>query len=67
MPGAVDLCAIHRHCAVNVTIGRSGTQSALDDNQHFLVGSKVQAGKVIYEAVATALEVEFTPAGDLLI
>ena len=26
MPGAVDLRAINRNCAVNVTIGRSGTE-----------------------------------------
>ena len=35
--------------------------------QHFPAGSNVHASKVTYEAVATALELEFTQVGALLI
>ena len=44
-----------------------GCKSALGIYQHFPAGSNVHAGKVTYDAVATALELEFTPAGALLI
>ena len=44
-----------------------GWKSVLGVCQHFPAGSNVHASKVTYEAVATALELEFIPASALLI
>ncbi|MBG06971.1 MAG: hypothetical protein CMM59_23190 [Rhodospirillaceae bacterium] len=71
MPGAVAQTSTY---ALNnatlpytLRLADQGWKSALGDDPHFLAGLNVHAGKVTYEAVATALGLEYTPAGDLLI
>ena len=71
MPGAVAQTSTY---ALNnatlpytIRLADQGWKSALGDDPYFLAGLNVHAGKVTYEAVATALGLEYTQVGALLI
>ncbi len=69
MPGAVPLTSSH---ALNNATLRYGLQladkglDALKGNPHLLNGLNVHQGKVTYEAVSSALNLDFTPALDAI-
>ena len=70
MPGAVARTSTF--ALNNATIGHAvalankGWKKALQDDPHLMRGLNVAEGKVTYEAVASALEYDYTPAGELL-
>jgi alanine dehydrogenase len=49
-----------------VALANKGVNQALKDDRHLMNGLNVYAGKVTYQAVAQALNYDYTPANELL-
>ncbi|NNE42205.1 MAG: alanine dehydrogenase [Marinicaulis sp.] len=69
MPGAVPLTSSHALNNATLQYGLMLANSGLDamrENKYLRDGLNIHRGKVTYRAVAEALNVDFTPAGDAL-
>ena len=66
MPGAVPLTSAlalnHSVLPYALQLANKGWQKALADNPNFLNGLNVQGGQITHQAVAEALNLDFTPA-----
>ncbi len=70
MPGAVPLSSAlalnHSVLPYALELANKGWKAALSANPNFMNGLNVTAGKITHGAVAEALDLDFTPAGESL-